>query len=464
MKKLFTVLLIFSLLCGLHVYNTSGNTDVAEDITKRADLQLVSGSGAVARLKDRSVYSACSSTGRFELKITSDEPIYGIYFWWNNTPPHWTLTGKKEILIGGQNGFWHEYKALGGETSYTLSWEGTGDLADIFLLSAGALPDFVQVWEPPCEKADFLLLPTHADDEHLWFGGTMPYYAGELGYEIQVVYLMKHVYYRHHELINGLWEVGVTNYPVISEFIDKYCANLAQAKSYYPEEEVEEFLVESIRRFKPEVIVAHDLNGEYGHGAHILNATVLSEKALASANDPTKFPESFEKYGAWETKKCYLHLYQENEIFINWKEKALTAFDGVNAYDMAQRGFEQHKSQVAYFSMSLDNRARYGNGLFGLFFSTVGPDVLKNDFLENVPPECLTTWIAPEPEPEPPKSEPVTELPATDVSSAESEIPQGTSESRDKVIAAAAIVSVALIGSFFVCCMAVFPRMRKNTE
>ena len=70
----------------------------------------------------------------------------------------------------------------------------------------------------------------------------------------------------------------------------------------------------------------------------------------------------------------------------------------------------------------------------------------------------------PEPEPEPPKSEPVTELPATDVSSTESEIPQGTSESRDKVIAAAAIVSVALIGSFFVCCMAVFPRMRKNTE
>ncbi|MBO5249013.1 MAG: PIG-L family deacetylase [Clostridia bacterium] len=268
------------------------------------------------------------------------------------------------------------------------------------MLGEGDLPDFVQVWDPPCEKADFLLLPTHADDEHLWFGGTMPYYAGELGYKIQVVYLMKHVYGRHHELINGLWTVGVRNYPVISEFIDKYCANLAQAQRYYPEEEVLEFLVENIRRFKPEVIVGHDLEGEYGHGAHILNAKVLSEQALSAANDPALFNESLDRYGPWETKKCYLHLYQENEIFINWKEKVLTAFDGVNAYDMAQKGFDQHVSQRAFFSMSLDNRARYGNGLFGLYSTTVGEDVLKNDFLENIPPQCLTTWVEPEPEPE----------------------------------------------------------------
>ena len=87
--------------------------------------------------------------------------------------------------------------------------------------------------------------------------------------------------------------------------------------------------------------------------------------------------------------------------FINWKEKELSAFGGMNAYDVAQKGFEQHKSQVAYFSMSLNDRSRYGNGLFGLYSSTVGPDVEKNDFLENIPEESLTTWIPPEPEPEP---------------------------------------------------------------
>ena len=407
MKRFLCFVLLFLLLFSVAISSSANEAKVAEDLTKNTTLQLISGSGAVSRLKDRSVTTACSTTGKFELKITSETPIYGVYLIWNHTPPQWEMWGDTEFVKGGKYGFWHEYKELHGGTRYTLSWSGEGYLADIYLLGEGDLPEYVQVWEPPCEKADFLLLPTHADDEHLWFGGTMPYYGGELGYKIQVVYLMKHVYGRHHELINGLWTVGVRNYPVIAEFIDKYCANLAQAKSYYPEDEVEEFLVENIRRFKPEVIVAHDLAGEYGHGAHILNATVLSEKALYSANNPQKFPESLERYGLWETKKCYLHLYRENEIFINWKEKELSAFGGINAYDMAQKGFEQHKSQVPFFSMSLDNRARYGNGLFGLYSTTVGPDVQKNDFLENIPAECLTTWV--EPEPEITESDPVTE-------------------------------------------------------
>lgn len=370
--------------------------EIAENIASSCRLTVVVGNGSVSRLLDGNVTSSCTSNDSFELEIQSETPIYGIYLIWNHTPPKWTLSGD-ETVCGGDLGFWHEYKPLNGGLSYTLTWDGKGTLADIYLFDKGDIPEYVQVWEPPCEKADFLLLPTHADDEHLWFGGTMPYYGGELGYKIQVVYLMKHVYGRHHELINGLWTVGIRNYPVISEFNDRYCDDIHEAKTYYPEEEVAAFLVENIRRFKPEVIVGHDLEGEYGHGAHILNATVLSQRALAEANDPEKFSESYQKYGTWETKKCYLHLYRENEIFINWKEKSLSSFDGKNAYDMAQLGFEQHKSQVAYFSMSLDNRSRYGNGLFGLCSSTVGADVLKNDFLENIPEECLTTWVEPEP-------------------------------------------------------------------
>lgn len=398
MKKFAGVLLFFACVFVAVLPFCAEESVDAKDITKRDSFQLISGSGSISRLYDRTVKTACSTSDKFELQITSDEPIYGIYLMWNHTPPLWNLTGENDSISGGEYGFWHEYKALQGEKFYTLAWEGEGYLAEVYLLGEGELPDFVQVWEPPCEKADFLLLPTHADDEHLWFGGTMPYYAGELGYKIQVVYLMKHISGRHHELINGLWTVGVRNYPVISEFTDKYCANLKQALSYYPEEEVLEFLVENIRRFKPEVIIGHDLDGEYGHGAHILNAKVLSEQALAAANDPEQFPDSFGIYGTWETKKCYLHLYQENQIFINWKEKELSAFGGVNAYDMAQAGFDQHVSQRTFFSMSLDNRAKYGNGLFGLYSTTVGPDILKNDFLENIPANCLTTWVEPEPE------------------------------------------------------------------
>ena len=416
MKKCFfflcTVLFagIFSLCFFAEEAEPSGR-----DMTEQVSLNFTVGDGRSSRLLDRSVKTSCSSSGYFELKISAEEPIYGIYLLWNDAVPRWTLTGEGESVTGGEYGFWHEYMPLSGGKEYVLTWDlcPEAELAEVYFLSEGTVPDFVQIWEPPCEKADFLLLPTHADDEHLWFGGTMPYYGGELGYKIQVVYLMKHVSGRHHELLNGLWHVGIRNYPVISEFIDKYSGSLSHAKTLYPEEEVLSFLVENIRRFKPEVIVGHDLNGEYGHGAHILNATVLSQRALDAANDPAQCPESFARYGAWETKKCYLHLYHENEVFIDWTAKILTAFDGKNAYQVAQEGFDQHVSQRDAFSMSLDSREKYGNALFGLIHSTVGPDVMRNDFLENIPEDALTTWEEPPPE--------ITEI-ETEISSSASDL------------------------------------------
>lgn len=408
MKRVFLCMLamIFVGLFSVFFFAEEDSVLQGEDITDRVSLDLIKGSGKSSRLLDRNVETSCSTSTTsplFELKISSEEPIYGIYLLWNNDVAQWTLTGEGETVIGGEDGFWHEYKPLSGEKEYTLTWENCpdADLAEVYFLSEGTVPDFVQIWEPPCEKADFLLLPTHADDEHLWFGGTMPYYGGELGYKIQVVYLMKHVSGRHHELLNGLWHVGIRNYPVISEFVDKYCGSLSAAKKLYPEEDVLDFLVENIRRFRPEVIVGHDLDGEYGHGAHILNATVLSERAVFAANDAELCPESFEKYGTWETKKCYLHLYQENEVFLDWSSKILSAFGGKTAYEMAQEGFDQHVSQRDAFSMSLDNRAKYGNALFGLIYTTVGEDVKKDDFLENIPAEALTTWVEPEPIPDP---------------------------------------------------------------
>ncbi len=398
MKKIAVIALFFLLLFCIG-FAFCAEESTAENIASGSTLTVTRGKGSVSSLLDGKVSSSCSATDAgFTLEISADEGIYGIYLIWNNTPPSWKMEGNTSTIFGGEYGFWHEYKTLDGGKTYTLSWEGKGTLADVYLFTEGHLPDYVQIWEPPCEKADFLLLPTHADDEHLWFGGTMPYYGGELGYKIQVVYLMTHVYYRHHELVNGLWEVGITNYPVIAPFVDKYCANLQQAKNYYPEEEVLSFQVEMIRRFRPEVIVGHDLNGEYGHGAHILNSTVLSSQAVSAAADGDKCPESAEKYGTWQIKKLYLHLYEENKIVINWKEKVLASFDGKTAYEVAEAGFAQHKSQVAYFSLNLDNPKRYGCALFGLYSTTVGEDVLKNDFLENIPEECLTTYIPPEPE------------------------------------------------------------------
>ena len=54
-------------------------------------------------------------------------------------------------------------------------------VAEVHVFAEGDTPDWVQRWEPPLEKADLLLISGHPDDEILFMGGTLPYYAGELG-------------------------------------------------------------------------------------------------------------------------------------------------------------------------------------------------------------------------------------------------------------------------------------------
>jgi hypothetical protein len=48
------------------------------------------------------------------------------------------------------------------------------------------------------------------------------------------------------------------------------------------------------------------------------------------------------------------------------------------------KGFTMHRSQQKTDYEVLDE-GPYDNRLFGLYYSLVGDDVLKNDFLENLP-------------------------------------------------------------------------------
>ena len=151
----------------------------------------------------------------------SSVQIAGLYLIWDRPPGPWQLLCRRDdqefIVNGGENDYLHEYVELPrGAQEVLLQSPGEGTTLcelHVFALDGnpGQLPAWVQLWQPPWEEADLLLLPTHADDEHLFFGGTMPYYAGELGMRVQVAYLTHHWAepYRPHELLNGLWTVGL---------------------------------------------------------------------------------------------------------------------------------------------------------------------------------------------------------------------------------------------------------------
>ena len=362
----------------------------AENVSYRIALTSANGSGTGALLDtDRAskVVFDNADTLTARLKEGSALKLRGVYIIWDNIPGKWILGTGGTTVVCGQHGFIHEYVDFPSPADEIVFKIPAGAvMCDLIFYSEGVLPDSVQRWQPPYERADFLLFPTHGDDEHLFFGGIMPYYGGELGYKVQVAYMTNHAFtemYRVHEQLNGLWTVGIRAYPCFGDFVDEYSKTFEAAAEMYGADNVERWQVEMIRRFKPYVVVGHDFEGEYGHGAHRINGTML-QKSVPDAADPSRYPESAERYGVWDTQKFYSHLYnRDNGVIIEWGNVFLSKFGGVSALEMAKKGYLCHDSQQwTSFRVMTDD---YGDcRQFGLYRSTVGDDVAKNDLLEHV--------------------------------------------------------------------------------
>lgn len=388
MKKFLFLAIVFCVL-GLGV--TAFKTKAAQvDIT----ISSTDGSDGASLLDDD-----FNSTEWFEggtvLTLQAGESLDSLYIKWDSIPASWTLTDGNKEMTCGENGFLHEFIQLSGSSdwvSITIP-DGGARIADVYGFSSGELPEFVQKWEPSWDRADMLFAPAHSDDEEIFFGGAIPTYVNENKARVQVVYFCDFFQtesYRNHELLDGLWTMGIDHYPQLGKFIDNYSESLEEAEEQYDQEEGRAYLVEAIRRFKPQVIVTHDENGEYGHGCHQLVSKLIRE-AVEITGDPSQYPESASAYGTWDVPKTYLHLWKENPIELNARVP-LSSFGGKTALTVAREAYQKHLSQLwtdfivddGYDDNGAVNDYQYSNVKFGLFRSTVGNDASGNDMLENI--------------------------------------------------------------------------------
>lgn len=159
----------------------------------------------------------------------------------------------------GSTDYIHALVELNGQNRFRIV-ENSGittrlKLNEVFVFGAGDLPDWVQRWEPTVEKADLLVLATHPDDELIFFGGTIPTYAVEQKKNVVVAYMSYATAARRSELLNGLWHMGVRNYPVIGTFGDSYSTHMDDMYARWGKEKVRRYVMGLIRQYKPDVML-----------------------------------------------------------------------------------------------------------------------------------------------------------------------------------------------------------------
>lgn len=326
-------------------------------------------------------------TGKYlEITAPEDTPCCGVYVCFAGREAPFrieTLSGDGQWKAVAEDArrYANSYVSLPGLTHFRIapSRQETISIAELHLFGPGDRPAWVQDWQPFEGKAELLVLSAHADDELLFFGGIIPYYAAEEGRRVIVCYLTDQTSCRRNELLDGLWTCGVREYPHMGVLKDIKNDSLGASYGFWGEKTVVDYVTQLIRLYQPEVILTHAQNGEYGHGAHRACADAAA-KAFSLAADAGYMPE----LGApWQAKKLYLHLYKENALTMDWRQP-LAAFGGRTAFDIAKAAFDCHASQKSN-GLTVQDDGPYANNRFGLYATTVGPDTGLNDLFEHIP-------------------------------------------------------------------------------
>lgn|GEM_PF-1128700 len=335
------------------------------------------------------IFETSMKDGASSLIITAPENIGAIYIQWCLWPHALniqTKQGDEWVTVATSDGdFYADYIEVPEASEIRLvDRDDPTDklrIREMKVFTPGTPPDTVQLWEKPGDKVDMLMICGHPDDELLWFGGMIPYYAGQEGKDVLVVCCAMTDSMRQLELLDVLWHCGVRVHPLFMHWMDYSTTDPRDVLKTWGKDKCLETITGIYRQYKPDVVMLQDVNGEYGHGIHKAGCQ-LGQECLELAANAEIYPEQVVEYGTWDVPKTYIHLYAENQIRMDW-DQPLSAFGGKTAMEVAMEAMEYHKSQTQR-GWKITVGGEKDNTLFGLYRSLVGEDVEKNDVFENI--------------------------------------------------------------------------------
>ena len=399
MHKMFRLLAAL-VMCALLMCSAPAFAVQADTVTKQCMFEV--SAGREKYLTDGDVdtsWTSESENGKLMITLPTNGAGY-VVIEWEKLPTGYIFAqydADKQIMtsVGEadvQPGLIQVYE-LNEDARYVLMTltDKKQSIAEITVYSPGELPESVQRWRGQYTKCDMMLVCAYAGDEFSVFGGMLPRYAVEKDARVQTVFMTEASREQKSETLAALWSLGIDNYPEFLDLSGSKAGSLEDClKKWGGKDELIGTMVECIRRFKPEVIVSHDINGEGGDYRRQLTG-MLMEYAIAAAADPDAYPDSGDEYGAWQVKKLYLHLGQGERVDLDWSAPA-QGLPGGSALAAAQSAFASYASLAGKYTVT--EGGEYDSSVYSLISSTIGSDVRRDDLFENVP--GLDDYEAPE--------------------------------------------------------------------
>lgn len=266
----------------------------------------------------------------------------------------------------------------------------------------------LQDWLPYPAKTDFMVVTAHPDDEGIFFGGALPYYTQVRNKSTVLIGMTgsernSSGFNRLEELERAAWHYGVRYQPVNFQYSDASSDVMNAWEPLEGAQGVINRLASEIRRFKPDVLLTHDFNGEYGHQAHQITASSLAA-AFDAAADPLL---ELDGLAPWQAQKIYIHRYNNpggnaavpsttvnpstGYMYHSWEE-TFDELGGKSSRDIANEALKCHQDPIRIWpDLQVSSRHVVGEQFdghhaedWGLYATKVGPDSIDSDFFQHV--------------------------------------------------------------------------------
>lgn len=408
MKKRGLLLLCAILLITIFPLRAEADSDDNESLYRDCEYATTNRSREGLReIWDTNSSSDYVVKGPGELTISwkVQTPAKSLYLEWNTLPKDFALTQYREDgsvveTTAGETYRLNQLYSISKDAGrITLSSQTDMDICTAVVYGPDTVPKDYHPWNPTPAKLDYLVIVTHPDDDAIFMGAIVPTYGVERGLNGTIAYTCSsNIRYRCNEALNGAWVMGLRNHPIFANFPDILPSQKEKYEFQFTEKKLTDYYVKLIRQYKPEVVISHDLEGEYGHWQHKYVSKAVCE-AVKLAADDTFDPESAGQYGVFQVKKLYLHLYPENKIRLD-VTSPLKSFDSENIKEISKAAFQMHVSQAKASHYDDNNQGVYSLSDYGLYYSSVGADT-GNDMFEHIDPELLSNYVPPTPTPMP---------------------------------------------------------------